>query len=542
MIRVKKESKLILERKIESKNLLPVMGLLFIVFLTFYLYSFSFSAGFVWDDYSLICNNLYIQSFSHIKDIFTTDWGSGSGLQTSFYRPLAIVSYIFDYKLWGLHAGGYHLVNTLLHIVAVLLVFWVAKQIAGTAAAFAGALLFAVFPGNVQTVCYLSNRAEIFSAIFLLLSLGFYILFYEKERKAYFVLSAFFIFLGFLAKESILVFFAVALCYHFCYLRKIKLLPSLLLLMIVFLYMAVHAMIFHSQVLPFSVLPQYEVPLRLMLSPASFLGYLKMIFWPLGLHAEYMDYPHGWDDWRVGCGVFLLALLVTVIFLIRRRNKTVAFTLSWFVVALLPYTGLYPLAFYKSDHYIYFPVIGFFIACGILFAWLYERYRRLAFSILAMVVIFYSVLTIRQNSYWLDAVKFYKTTLQYSPYSKRLRIMLGREYLNRNQFDLSVKAFEGLINIFPDSFDGYYELGFAYAINGQRAPAVALLEKALQFHDGECSSYLNVGCLFQSWGYRKDAEQSFREALRIKPDNPTAKLKLSALGDLNPINPGKVIK
>ena len=524
----------IFDKQIQPAKWFTALALSFIIFLTLYVYSFSFKGGFIWDDYALIYNNRYIQSFSHLKEIFTTPWGAGSGVESSFYRPFTIFTFMFDYKLWGLHASGYHLGNTLMHIAASLLVFWIVRILAGGIwQAFAAALLFAVFPGNVQAVCYLSNRAEIFSTIFSVLSLGFYILFYEKEKPVYFVSTALFVLLGFLTKESIFAFFAIALCYHFCFQRKMKLVPSLVLPALAVIYLCLRMSIFHNQMFPFAVIPHGNLLGRLMLFSCAFFGYLKIILWPFDLHAEYMDYPFTWYDPRVIAGLVLFVAIIAVVFFVSKKHKTIAFGLSWFVIGLMPYSGLYPLAFYKADHYMYFPVIGLFMVFGILLAAFYRKQKRFAFFILVAAALFYSFLSIKQNSYWVDAVKFYRRTLHYSPYSKRIRTMLGREYINRGQFVFAAETFKDLIRLYPDSFAGYYELGFDYAIAGQKEAAVVELDKALRFHDGEFASYLNTGDLLLSWGYCAQAKDAFREALRVRPGDATAQLKLLSIEHSN---------
>jgi len=516
----------ILNKQIPSGKWLTALALSFIVFLTLYIYSFSFNGGFIWDDHIIIYSNPYIQSFSHLREVFATSWTAGSGVEIPYYRPFTIFTFMFDYKLWGLHANGYHLGNTLFHITAALLVFWAVRIFSGNIAAFVAALLFAVLPGNVQTVCYISNRAEIFSTIFSLLSLGFYILFYEKGKPAYFILSAFFVLMGFLTKESILVFFAVALCYHFCFARRMKVVPALVLLVLTILYFCIRMIIFSHQLLPFSVIPHGNLLGRFMIFSGAFFGYLKIIFWPFDLHIDYMDYPVVWYDPRVIAGlVFFIALIVTI-FLIRKKYQVIAFGLSWFVIGLMPYSGVYPLPFYKADHYMYFPVIGLFMVIGILLAEVYQKRKRLALLILIAVTLFYSLLSIEQNGYWVDAVRFYVRTLQYSPYSKRVRTMLGRVYLDRGRFDLSAATFKDLIKLYPDSFAGYYELGFVYALAGEKEAAVTELKKAIQFHDGEFASYLNTGDLFLKWGYCHEAKQAFQEAIRLKPDDATASGKI----------------
>src|SRR5215475_14179698 len=44
------------------------------------------------------------------------------------WHPLTTISHMFDCQLYGLNAGGHHATNVILHIIAVLLLFWVLQQ------------------------------------------------------------------------------------------------------------------------------------------------------------------------------------------------------------------------------------------------------------------------------------------------------------------------------------------------------------------------------------------------------------------------------
>src|SRR4051794_27446168 len=67
------------------------------------------SAGYIWDDNDYVTENPYLRSVSGLGTI----WFSKE--QTSQYFPLTYTSFWFEYRLWGLHPLGYHLINVLLH-------------------------------------------------------------------------------------------------------------------------------------------------------------------------------------------------------------------------------------------------------------------------------------------------------------------------------------------------------------------------------------------------------------------------------------------
>src|SRR5215471_11322280 len=88
------------------------------------------------------------------------------------WHPLTTISHMLDCQLYGLNTGGHHASNVILHTIAVLLLFWVLRQM--TSATWRSALvavLFAVHPLHVESVAWVSERKDILSAVFFFLML-----------------------------------------------------------------------------------------------------------------------------------------------------------------------------------------------------------------------------------------------------------------------------------------------------------------------------------------------------------------------------------
>ena len=92
------------------------------------------------------------------------------------WHPLTIVSHMFDCQLYGLKPAGHHFTNVLLHTIAVILLFLVLRRMTGTLwrSAFVAAL-FAIHPLHVESVAWISERKDVLSAVFFMLTLGAYI-------------------------------------------------------------------------------------------------------------------------------------------------------------------------------------------------------------------------------------------------------------------------------------------------------------------------------------------------------------------------------
>ena len=82
---------------------------------------------------------------------------------------------MLDCQLYGLSAGGHHFSNVILHIISVLLLFLVIKQMTGGLwqSAFVAAL-FAIHPLHVESVAWIAERKDALSAVFFMLTLAAY--------------------------------------------------------------------------------------------------------------------------------------------------------------------------------------------------------------------------------------------------------------------------------------------------------------------------------------------------------------------------------
>jgi hypothetical protein len=97
-----------------------------------------------------------------------------------------------DYEIYGLHPGGYHLTNLLLHLANTVLLFAVLRRMTGSAwrSGFVAAL-FALHPLHVESVAWISERKDVLSGFFWLSSLGAYDLYIRRPGRMRYLLLLF---------------------------------------------------------------------------------------------------------------------------------------------------------------------------------------------------------------------------------------------------------------------------------------------------------------------------------------------------------------
>ena len=142
------------------------------------LYARTASFGFVQaDDADLIASNrTFLSDLRNAPRAFARSYFEVEGQltpQKTYYRPLAIVSFMLDAARAGAAPRAYHATNVILHAAACCLLFALALIWGAPAgAALAAALAFAVHPVNVQAVAWIAGRNDLLLAVFGLVSLA----------------------------------------------------------------------------------------------------------------------------------------------------------------------------------------------------------------------------------------------------------------------------------------------------------------------------------------------------------------------------------
>ena len=99
------------------------------------------------------------------------------------WHPLTWLSHMLDCQFYGLNPAGHHLTSVLLHIANALLLllllhrlttqFWLSALVAA---------LFALHPLHVESVAWISERKDVLSTFFGLLTLCAYVRYVEQSK------------------------------------------------------------------------------------------------------------------------------------------------------------------------------------------------------------------------------------------------------------------------------------------------------------------------------------------------------------------------
>ena len=501
-----------------------------IIIMGFAAYANSLTGKFIWDDEYLVANNFYITSFKNLPMIFTKDIGLGAFTQYGSYRPFQMLTYMIDYSVWGLNVTGYHLTNTLLHILVALAVYWLITILFNKRTiSFFTAILYVIHPVHTEAVSYISGRADSLAALFMLLSIIFYITQLRANTVFISILMILSYIVAILSRENALILPILLVLYHYVFKSKVKIKPFLTIVSIVFGYIVLRTLVLKS--ISFPGLNFNILFLRIPGLFVAIINYLRLLFLPFNLHMDYGNAIFHLTDLRAISGLAITSLLILYIFQKRNNNRLVSFSIAWFFINLLPVTNIYPAQIsYMAEHWLYLPCMGFALAvASVLYGILNttKKYRIFTYIFIGIYFSFYFYLTVRQNEYWQVPIRFYEKTAEYSPNKATAYTLLCSGYIDIGNNEKAVQACAKAIQINPHISRVYYNLGNAYSNIGKNEEAIKAYQKEIINDPGFLEAYNNLAAMYTTIGKIDEALALWNKIVRLNPDFVIAYFNLS---------------
>jgi tetratricopeptide (TPR) repeat protein len=482
-------------------------------------------------DFINLDDNVYVTENSHIQSGITLDglrWAF-STTYAEFWHPLTWLSLMFDYQLYGMNAGGYHLTNLILHILSTLLLFWLFNRMTGAVwrSAFI-ATIFSLHPLRVESIAWVAERKDVLSAFFWMLTLCVYVCYTEKPAiKRYFLVLFCFV-CGLMSKSMVVTLPVVMILLDYWPLGRFEskkgnwILWQLKEKIPFFIFSAVFTILtIHAQ--PKTHMPGWPYPLesRIINALVSFVIYLEKIFWPRDLAVCYPFYGQ-LPLWQaLMAGLLILAVSVFVIFSVKRRPYLFAGWL-WYSITLLPVIGIIPVGNNAmADRYIYLPSIGItlMLAWGIPSLIKDEAaHKKILFPAAIAALAILSFLTWQQCHYWKNGVELFSHALRITKNNHLAYINRGVNYGKLGQYQRAIEDFNQAIRLQPHYGVAYNNRGNSYAELGQYQLAFEDFNKAIQLQPDYTEAYYNRGNAYAKLGQYQHAIENFNEAIRLNPN------------------------
>lgn len=507
--------------------------------------------GFVYDDAQLVVDNPWLGSWSALSNafqhpLFPFDDGptaaSDRSPAESYFRPLAHVLFFAQRAVFGTSAWGFHLVLTLLHAAASVLVLWLARAClrskdatlspAGTWAALAGALLFAVHPVHTESVAWVSGCMDVAATLLVLLAVRVMVQGPSSWGRG--VGAALLWVAGMLFKEVAVVFPVVLWATDRAtgltvtppgprgWLRRYA---PLGLGVLGYAALRMNA-VGLSLPVPAGAGRTGLYPVH-MLALAGKLG--GRLFWP---HPLVLTVPSRVppEAGEVVLGSVLLLALLGLLWRMRREAAASFAGGVWLLAPLLPifFMQLRGVEAY-AERFLYLPSVGFCLLAAAGLKWLLERWpgqaRALALVMGGSVAVF-AALTLARIPAWHDDIALWEDTLAKTPDEPRLHAYLGAAYLKARRVEDALPELQAAASALPGAYQPQSDLAVAYALMGRMDLAIPQLERTLQLRPNEPVVLHNLGLALRRARRLDEAVARFQEALRLAPRRADSHLEL----------------
>jgi protein O-mannosyl-transferase len=475
------------------------------------------------------------------------------------WHPLTWLSHMADVQLFGLDPRAPHLENVLLHALNATLLFLVLRRATSSYwRSLLVACLFALHPVNVESVAWISERKNLLSTLFWLLTLGAYAWYVARPNWLRYCASLLMFALALMSKSMVVTLPFLLLLLDYWPLRRLGsppdpalqpgVLPDAHPSSNTFLQLAAEKVPFLICSVIASVLTVQTQKAAGAMNPlahlafgqrtgsalGSYVRYISKLFWPTRLAVAYPHPAFSLHLWSVVASFLLLGGITFAALLSRRKYLVVGWL--WFLGTLVPVIGVVQVGSQAmADRYAYTPYIGLFIAivwgaADALAQVLWIRRSLVLVSICWLLAL--AAVTRRQIWYWQSDFALWSHAVAVTSNNFEAHTELGELFDGMGKPDAALAQYYAALACPGVQPVYYYNLGTHLQQHGKFDDAVRCYRIAIHstdFQDILFDSYNNLGMAQLHLGNNQEAQQDFITALRIDPRQFTPYLGLSKL-------------
>ncbi len=472
----------------------------------------------------------------------------------NIWHPLTWLSYIVETSLFGPGPTARHLTNVFLHSLSSLVLFTALHMMTGAMwRSFFVALLFAVHPLRVESVAWISERKDVLSTFFWMvtvLSYGYYV---KRPNVGRYLFILLFFMLGLMSKPMLVTLPFVLLLLDFWPIerfihnsaqsfsssssgdkRKMISNPRSLHFLIIEKVPLILLALIMSTVAYFAQegggalasMENYPLLTRVANAMTSYILYIYKMLFPLNLAVYYPFPPHTVSAlYATLSGLLLLFILVSAD-LLSGRSPYLLVGFLWYTGTLVPVIGLVQIgSFSMADRFTYIPSIGLSIALVWGFYDITSRFRfRIVIYILAGVTVFALLtnLTHLQLKFWRNSITLLERTIEVTKDNYLAHYNLGAAYEKEGMPEKATPHYLKAIKILPTYFEAHNNLAILLAEKGEIDVAARHFMQAIAANPQYAEAFYNLGLIFEKKGSYAEAAHYYSSALKVKPKYPEA--------------------
>ena len=482
------------------------------------------------------------------------------------WHPLTTISHMLDCQLYGLQPWGHHLTSIVLQAAAAILLFLALRRLTGNLwpSAFVAAV-FAIHPLRVESVAWVSERKDVLSGVFFMLTLLAYARYARSARHSFgkYITVVTLFALGLMCKPTLVTLPFVLLLLDYWPLGRFQKTedrrqrtsskgqdsqgssigaPSAFqhFSVSVFKELSVVRGLVVEKIPLFALSAASCVATTLAQKQAlekhlamtfmeragnavvSYATYLGQMFYPAHLA---ILYPHPEANLGMAAVIlsFLFLLALSAAFFVWRRKYPFALVgWLWYLGMLVPMIGLVQVGSQaRADRYTYLPQIGLYLlvtwgALELFTKWGFGRKILVVPAFLVIVVL--AACTYHETFYWENSEKLWKHAIDNTSNNDIAHYNLGSVLLRKlGQPDAAVVEFQRALQIKPDYGDADVDAGSALMVMGRTDEAIGYFQRALQIKPDFAEAWSNLGSALLRKGQVDEAIQCYEKAVAIAP-------------------------
>jgi tetratricopeptide (TPR) repeat protein len=492
----------------------------------------------VWDHAFLSFDDgLYIVDNPFLREGLSATglrWAATTGFGANWF-PVTWLSLLLDYELHGLEPAGYLATNLVIHVLSSVLLFLVLArmtQAPGRSAFVAG--VFALHPLHVESVAWASERKDVLSGLFWMLTLGAWARYAARPSATRYVAVFVALALGLMAKPMLVTLPFVLLLLDDWPLGRLRspegrieparlrrLAVEKLPLLALVVASSVITLIVQRAGGAMRTLDHVPLDERLGNALVAYVRYIGKAFFPSGLAVFYPHPESALPLWQpLAAAAFLVGVSVFA-FLGWRRRPYLFMGWFWFVGTLVPVIGLVQVGNQAiADRYTYLPLIGLSIA--VTWGAVEAAGRALPRPALrfagALVLAVLGGTAWLQVRHWRDDITLFSHAIAVTSDNMVAHTTLGYALIEDGRADEAAAHLEEAIRIAPRYAEAHGLLGGARYAQGRLEEAVESYQRAVALDHEMPRTWIGLGTAQLGVGRVEEAAEAFRTAARQRPD------------------------
>jgi tetratricopeptide (TPR) repeat protein len=515
-------------------------------------------------DFVVVDDDLYVFENPWVMNglcLSSLNWAFTT-LHVANWHPVTWISHMLDCSIYGMFPGGHHLTNVVFHGFDALLLFLLLKGLTRRVwPAFIVAALFAWHPLHVESVAWISERKDVLSTFFFLLTLMAYTKYAllrdhgttgprdhataerpdcwtirSQDYRTFYVLSLLLFALGLMSKSMVVTLPFVLLLLDCWPLKRFQLsnfksqfsvIRRILVEKLPFFALALGASVITlvAQHGGGAIRSAEEVPLglRTLNGFAAYARYLGHTVYPTGLCPLYPLSPI--PPTALGA-ISALALggITWLLFRLRSKYPWALVGWLWFVGTLIPVIGFVQVGMQSmADRYTYIPLIGLFLMAVLIVDYGLSRWRvapGTATGVACVPLLLCLCLTRHQLAYWHDSVTLFTRAVSVTRDNAIAENNLGVALARKGERAEAVHHYRNAVRINPNYAQAQYNLGVQLADSGQFDEAGFYFSEALKSNPNNEILHNNLGVVLSRQDKLDLAISEFRRAIALNPRYP----------------------